>query len=297
MVPPDGEHQPAVLMSSETSSSRPCKTSFSFVIRCCRVALTGFLAVVLTSGVFWSETGDAIAVAVADIPSDPRPDAVIVALANIDVPYVTASLTQLADDPDGDEPPEPKTPALAEADNLAWLLQAGAAAAAEKHAAVLSKLSADYRALRRLAALIDLPRLREGPAAIGIASTYNPYRDGPTEGGVETASGEFYDPTAWTAAIKTDLRAQFGGVRYGRLYQPAYVLVECGDKRAIVKINDVGPLKPGRIIDLNERAMRYFDPFLRRGLLPDVRVTLLPGEDWTPGPVGGAELIRTAGMQ
>ena len=28
----------------------------------------------------------------------------------------------------------------------------------------------------------------------------------------------------------------------------------------IIRINDVGPLLPGRIIDLNERAMRYFDP-------------------------------------
>lgn len=258
--------------------------------------MTGFLAIVLTSGVFWSETGDAIAVAVATIPSDPRPDVAIVSLANIDVPYETASLTQLADDLDDDEGPEPASPALAAATDLSRLLKAGAAAAAEKHAAMLSKLSADYRALRRLAALIDLPRLREGPATIGIASTYNPYRDGPLEGGAETASGEFYDPSAWTAAIQTDLRAQFGGVRYGRLYRPAYVLVECGDKQAIVKINDVGPLKPGRVIDLNERAMRYFDPFLRRGLLPDVRVTLLPGEDWTAGPVGGAQVIRTAGM-
>ena len=66
------------------------------------------------------------------------------------------------------------------------------------------------------------------------------------------------------------------------------------DSKVIVKVNDVGPLKPGRVIDLNERSMRYFDPFLVRGLLTDVRVTLLPGEDWTPGPVGGARLISYA---
>ena len=36
---------------------------------------------------------------------------------------------------------------------------------------------------------------------------------------------------------------------------------------AIVKINDVGPLAPGRVIDLNERAMRFFDASLERGLL------------------------------
>ena len=158
-----------------------------------------------------------------------------------------------------------------------------------------SQFAVTYRSLRRLAALGDLPRRQDGVSLIGIASTYNPYRDGPLEGHAQTASGEYYDAEAWTAAIQIDLRADFGGVRYGRLYRPVYALVESGRKQAIVKINDVGPLKPGRIIDLNERSMRYFDPFLRRGLLQDVRVTLLPGEDWTTGPVGGAEVVRYAG--
>src|SRR5271168_187085 len=54
------------------------------------------------------------------------------------------------------------------------------------------------------------------PGIIGIASTYNPYRAGPQSGGTETASGEPYDPTAWTAAIQIDLREKFGGVRYGK---------------------------------------------------------------------------------
>jgi rare lipoprotein A len=66
---------------------------------------------------------------------------------------------------------------------------------------------------------------------------------------------------------------------------PRYALVEGGDKKAIVKINDVGPLTSGRIIDLNERSMRYFDPSLRLGVIKDVKVTPLPGSDWTPGPV------------
>ena len=79
-----------------------------------------------------------------------------------------------------------------------------------------------------------------------------------------TASGELYDPAAWTAAVQTDLREQFGGVRYGKLYQPTFALVESGEKQMIVKINDVGRLKPGRVLDLNERSMRYFDPFLSR---------------------------------
>jgi rare lipoprotein A len=57
------------------------------------------------------------------------------------------------------------------------------------------------------------------------------------------------------------------------------------NKKVIVKINDVGPLMPGRIIDFNERTMRYFDPTLRLGVIQNVRVTPLLGNNWTPGPV------------
>ena len=69
--------------------------------------------------------------------------------------------------------------------------------------------------------------------------------------GIETASGELYDPEAWSAAIQIGLRGAFGGIHYGRNYRPAFALVECGDRRAIVRVNDVGPLMPGRVIDLN----------------------------------------------
>ena len=122
-----------------------------------------------------------------------------------------------------------------------------------------------------------------GVAITGAASMYNPYRPGYREGGVNTASGERYDSSEWAAAIKTNLREEFGGVRYGA--RPKYALVEGAGKKAIIKINDVGPLTPGRIIDFNERTMRYFDPSLRRGVIDDVRVTPLSGDDWTPGPV------------
>lgn len=37
-------------------------------------------------------------------------------------------------------------------------------------------------------------------------------------------------------------------------------------------MSDVGPLTPGRIIDLNERAMRYFDPRLQFGVIYGVSV-------------------------
>ena len=126
-------------------------------------------------------------------------------------------------------------------------------------------------------------RIESRATIIGAASMYNPLRPGYREGGARTASGERYDPSAWAAAIRTDLRETFGGVRQGK--QLRYALVERESKSAIVKINDVGPLKPGRIIDLDEQTMRYFDPTLRLGVISDVKVTLLPGDDWTPGPI------------
>jgi rare lipoprotein A len=132
-----------------------------------------------------------------------------------------------------------------------------------------------------------------GATVVGAASTYNPYRDGNGSDEKQTSSGEPYNPDAWTAAIRIDLREQFGGVRYGKNYRVSYALVESGDKHLIVKINDVGPLAPGRVIDLNERSMRYFDSSLQAGLVRNVKVALLSGEDWTPGPIGNEQL--TAG--
>ena len=133
------------------------------------------------------------------------------------------------------------------------------------------------------------PLMRE--PIVGIASTYNPCAVGMSEEGTRTASGEVYDAEAWTAAIQIGLRERFGGVRYGSTYRHAYALVESEDKRVIVKINDVGPMLPGRVIDLNERTMRYFDPTLELGLIPNVRITPLTGNDWTPGPVEDASRI------
>ena len=123
-----------------------------------------------------------------------------------------------------------------------------------------------------------------GDAIVGAASTYNPFRPGWREGGRSTASGERYDPSVWAAAIKTSLRQKFGGVQYGA--RPKYALVEAVGKKVIVKINDVGPLTPGRIIDLNERAMRYFDPSLQLGVIYDVIVRPLFGDYWIAGPLG-----------
>ena len=135
-------------------------------------------------------------------------------------------------------------------------------------------------------------------AIVGIASTYDPGDETDLDAGnAETASGELYAANDWTAAIQIDLRGRFGGVRYGRNYRTAYALVEAGDKRLIVRINDVGPLKPGRIIDLNVRAMRYFDPTMQAGLISDVRVTPLAGEDYALGPVTGEMPVTVASRE
>jgi rare lipoprotein A len=127
-------------------------------------------------------------------------------------------------------------------------------------------------------------RTAHDASIVGTASTYNPYKPGYREGGIETASGERYDPSAWTAAIQTGLREKFGGVHGGKA---RYALVEGVNKKVVVEINDVGSLAPGRIIDLNERTMRLFDPAGQRGLIPNVKVTPLRGDHWTPGPIGG----------
>jgi rare lipoprotein A len=124
---------------------------------------------------------------------------------------------------------------------------------------------------------------------------YNPTDPSDRDSGnEETASGERYDANDWTAAIRTDLRAQFGGVRFGRNYRPAYALVENSDKRMIVRINDVGPLKRGRIIDLNQRAMRYFDPTLQLGLIDNVRVTPLSDTYLALGPLDAEQPMNFA---
>ncbi len=131
----------------------------------------------------------------------------------------------------------------------------------------------------------SLDAVAAGPAIAGAASTYNPYRPGFRSGGKETASGESYDPASWTAAIQTDLREKFGGIHFGKDYHAAYALVASAGKEVIVKVNDVGPLEPGRVIDLNERTMRYFDPSLEIGVIRSVVVTPLLGDDWPTGPV------------
>jgi rare lipoprotein A len=133
-----------------------------------------------------------------------------------------------------------------------------------------------------------------GDAVVGAASTYDPTDASDRDSGdMETASGETYDPQGWSAAIRTDLRDLFGGVGYGWNYRPTFALVEAAGKRAIVRINDVGPLRPGRVIDLNARAMRYFDPTMQTGVLDNIKVTPLADTEVALGPVDGWPVVAT----
>ena len=117
---------------------------------------------------------------------------------------------------------------------------------------------------------------------IGMASFYHEPQ--------QTASGEPFDPDAFTAAAQLDIRDKFGGIHFGVKYRPSYAVAEYGDKKLILKFNDVGTLRPGRKFDLSRAAMAYFDG-LEKGLLPDVRVTPLPlGQTYPAGPVTDTQL-------
>ena len=131
-----------------------------------------------------------------------------------------------------------------------------------------------------------LPRITLAPDStiVGTASFY--------EGAQETASGEQYDPAEFTAAAQLEIRDKFGGIRFGKNYQPAYAIGEFDGKKIIVKFNDVGPLKPGRKFDLSRAAMAYFDTSLEKGLLAEFKMTPLPlGQSYATGPVSDEQLV------
>jgi len=95
---------------------------------------------------------------------------------------------------------------------------------------------------------------------VGLASWY-----GPGFHGRLTANGERYNQHAMTAAHKT-------------LPLPSYVRVtnlETG-AQVVVRLNDRGPFKEGRIIDLSRQAADRLG-MIQSGLVP-VRVTLLENE-------------------
>ena len=80
---------------------------------------------------------------------------------------------------------------------------------------------------------------KNGPATTGLASYYG------AGVGDKTATGERFDPSGMTAAHRT---LPFGTrVKVTR--------VDTGDS-VVVRINDRGPFKPGRVIDLSEGAAK-----------------------------------------
>ncbi|MDE0528439.1 MAG: septal ring lytic transglycosylase RlpA family protein [Truepera sp.] len=93
---------------------------------------------------------------------------------------------------------------------------------------------------------LGLPSTRGGQGAVqevGLASWY-----GPGFAGRNTANGEIFDPAQFTAAHKT---LPFNTmVKVTRLDTGASV---------VVRINDRGPFKPGRIIDLSQAAAEAID--------------------------------------
>ncbi len=84
------------------------------------------------------------------------------------------------------------------------------------------------------------PQLQPDYDKVGLASWYGHDFDGK-----RTANGEIYDMRALTAAHKT-------------LPLPSYAYVTNlqNNRTVLVRINDRGPFKPGRIIDLSERVSR-----------------------------------------
>lgn len=116
----------------------------------------------------------------------------------------------------------------------------------------------------------------------GQASYY-----GPGFQGNRTSQGEVFDTEQYTAAIQIDLRNKFGIPSGTRKLGYARVTNLDTGKSIFVKLNDVGPLKSGRVIDLSQKSFRSLSPTgtLGPGVLNNIRVEYL-GEFKRGNPVG-----------
>ena len=126
----------------------------------------------------------------------------------------------------------------------------------------------------------------------GDASTYNPNFPGWQTGGQSLATGGRYNPNEYAAALQLGLAERYG-CGYGR-GAICHAVVQAPNGRAmIVRINDNGPLVGRRVIDLNEKSMRYLSGGSmgqNSGVLRDVTVTLLCGIEGTMlGPLDPSE--------
>ncbi len=115
---------------------------------------------------------------------------------------------------------------------------------------------------------------------IGIASWYGkPFH------GRKTANGEIYDMHAMTAAHKT-------------MPLPSYALVRnrANGKEIVVRINDRGPFKPGRVIDLSYAAAKALD-IAGLGTVEVIRLTreaIRLGWWRIKGKLGGTTTVASA---
>ena len=109
--------------------------------------------------------------------------------------------------------------------------------------------------LAMAAACAHAPHGKEGgPIAEGVASYY-----GGALRGNRTASGERFDPDAFTAAHRS--------LAFGTCLR----VENAANGRSVrVRVNDRGPFVQGRILDVSEAAARALD-FIRQGV---VRVRL-----------------------
>lgn len=144
----------------------------------------------------------------------------------------------------------------------------------------------------------------------GVATTYNPFKKGWKTGGGPLAVGGIYNPDDWAAALQLSL-AQKHSCGYGR-GRICHAVVEGNGKSMVVKINDNGPMcadaataarapdcrdssgrvNPiARVIDLNEKAMRYMTDGRaggNSGIIRNVTVTLLCNFNSHLGPLDEA---------
>jgi rare lipoprotein A len=96
-----------------------------------------------------------------------------------------------------------------------------------------------------------------GETQTGLAAYY-----GPKLRGHITASGERYNPGAWTTAHQT---LPFGTMV--RITNPK------NNRSVVLRVNDRGPTQPGRIVDVSLRAARTLA--IRRGGMVEVRLEVV----------------------
>jgi rare lipoprotein A (peptidoglycan hydrolase) len=110
---------------------------------------------------------------------------------------------------------------------------------------------------------------------------------GPGFQGNRTSQGDRFNTEEYSAAIQIDLRNKFG-VPAGTK-QLGYARVTNLDTRKsiLVKLNDVGPLTSGRVIDLSQASFRSLSPTgtLGPGVLNNIKVEYL-GQFKKGNPVG-----------